>query len=176
MNICIISPFPFYAPPYNLGTINSWWKELSYKHNIYVISPFPCEKIHRVMINDTNITEFRVPAYEMKQIPCMIPYFNGMLKTITYINRKYGLDLLHSIKTVFPSSLYSLLFSKHLKIPLISSIHGMYQYFESPFIKLFFSLYTFTITQKILMESKKIIIFSPKMSLFIKKFKVPNEK
>lgn len=159
MNICVISPFPLYEPPYSyVGAYESWWKPLSKKHTIISISPSISKKKHDPFYPNSKIVDIRIPSLFLPSIPYTIPNPISLLKTIQKINDEYRIHVFHVIKIMFINSFISSLYIKHIiKKPLIVSVHGANDYFQSNWIGIIGKLYKKIFAKITLNQATKII-------------------
>jgi len=178
MNICVVSPFPLYQPPFSyVGAYESWWKPISLKHNIFSVSPNILGTCSSVYVTDSKIYDIRDPSLYIKSIPYTIPDPIRMLKIIVDIDKIYGIDLVHVIKIMFLSTFYAAVFTKKiLRKPLIASIHGAHQYNSKNPTGLIKIIYRNTAAKIILSLADEIVVLTPSLSYIANNMGVPMKK
>lgn len=178
MNICVVSPFPLYQPPYSyVGAFEAWWKPLSLRHNIFAISSKIAGISPSKYVCGSRIQDIRIPAAFFSKIPYVVPDPIKMLKRLIEIDRRCGIDLVHGIKIMFIPAFYAAIFAKKvLRKPLIASIHGAYEYTPGKLVSLMARGYRETVAKITLSLADKVVVLTPSLSSFARKMGLPETK
>ena len=178
MNICVVSPFPLYQPPYSyVGAFEAWWKPLSLKHNIFAVSSEIDGTNPSEYFPGSKIRDIRLPSMFVREIPYTIPDPIRMLNILLNIDKRYGIDLVHVIKIMFIPTFYAAVFTKMiLRKPLIASIHGTHQYTPRNFVGLMARVYRETAAKATLSLADKVVVLTSSLSSFAVNMGVPRTK
>lgn len=168
----MVPPF-FYEPPQGkIGLLNICTRLSEAGHEISVVtSKLPDTKAYE---DFGGVKVFRVPTLYLPSIPYTIPL--SMPKKIEQICKEHDIDILHGHAEQFITTFFAALAKRKLRLPLITTIHGMALTSGRPIIDGISKLYDMTCSKYTMKNSDRVILLAEHLRARAEYLGVPDHK